>query len=568
MGIFLTILTPDNTVNPQVAFTKNINIASGTHILYVSSDPEKYIDNATSFIASGLTLGQAVVFIDDRGVFKIILQRLFDKGFTQEQIDSLVFTEQNEFYQTEKPLDIEPVLLNFSNLLEPFVKNGTPIRAWGSVKWYPGQSCLDEKLRLYEGAADEFIDKVKCLTVCAYDGMELPATVHMEIMKHHQYIMSDTELAVSGFYKKEKLSPSIAMEESIESSIEKFKDLQQLYTAFIEEMPDSVFITSKGIIVHVNKAGLKLLESEFIEITGQTIWDITDQSSHDLLKERIVALQNREKMVPTEVKLVKADHTTIDVELVTFPFIFEDYHLNETEITIIRDLSERKENERLSIRNEKLGIAGELAASIAHEIRNPLTAIKGFLQLAKEGFTKLDIYTILDSELDRIETIASELLVLGKPVSEKKSKANVGMLLQNVCTFMNSQANMKGVSIDFKCVEKELFIYCNEEQIKQVLINLIKNGIEAIEGSGTVTITAGLRNKLIAIKIEDNGVGIPKHIQHKLGEPFYSTKEKGTGLGIMVCYRIIEQHNGTMEFSSVEGEGTTFIIKLPFVEQE
>jgi signal transduction histidine kinase len=130
---------------------------------------------------------------------------------------------------------------------------------------------------------------------------------------------------------------------------------------------------------------------------------------------------------------------------------------------------------------------------------------------------------------------------------------------------VQSQANMAGIHINIEQIEPNLFIHCNEEQIKQVLINLKKNGIEAIESTGTVKVQVSAQEKTVAIKIKDNGKGIPRHIQHRLGEPFYSTKEKGTGLGIMVCYRIIEQHNGTIEFSSKEGEGTTFIIRLPLL---
>ncbi|WP_246944917.1 ATP-binding protein [Bacillus pinisoli] len=560
----MAITTPENILNPEVAFTKNINIINGTHILYVSSNPDLYIDNAVSYVSSGLTLGQAVVFIDDRGRYNKVVERLFEKGFQQEQVNRIVFAEHNEFYQTEKYLDVKPILRTFSSLLEPLVTSGVPIRAWGRVKWIPGQCCLPEKLREYEGAADDFITKVKCLTVCAYDGEELPSTVMMEIVKHHQYIMSDTEIALSGFYKKEKLSPSIMIDASLENSLEKFKDLQKLYSEFIEEMPDSVFITLNGVIVHINKAGLKLMDCALIELIGKPILEIAEPTSHELLKERLNMLKNDGKMPPTEIKLLKTANETIDVEVVSFPFMFEEY-LNDTEIMVVRDLRERKENEKLAIRSEKLGIAGELAASIAHEIRNPLTAIKGFIQLAKEGFTKVDIFSILDSEINRIETIASELLVLGKPISERKQRSEVGIILQNVCTLMQSQANMAGIHIQCDEIEPNLFIDCNEEQLKQVLINLIKNGIEAIETSGTVKVQLKSHNQKVIIKIEDNGKGIPRHIQHKLGEPFYSTKEKGTGLGIMVCYRIIEQHNGKIEFSSKEGEGTTFMIELPLL---
>lgn len=253
--------------------------------------------------------------------------------------------------------------------------------------------------------------------------------------------------------------------------------------------------------------------------------------------------------------------------MLSFPFLFEDIK-GETTITIPRNLKERKENEKMSIKNEKLGIAGQLAASIAHEIRNPLTAIKGFLKLAQEGSLGIDIYSIIDTEIDRIETIASELLVLGKPISVEIKKSNVKKLLSNVCTLMASLANMENAIINLEDIDNNLFIEYNQEQMKQVFINIIKNSIEALENGGIVSIQAIVNSEHVVVTIKDNGKGIPDYIKNKLGEPFYSTKEKGTGLGLMVCYNIIEQHHGTIDFISEEGVGTIFTINLPLVKED
>ena len=276
-------------------------------------------------------------------------------------------------------------------------------------------------------------------------------------------------------------------------------------------------------------------------------------------------LLHQKPSTPVEETFQSLHGKTIEVETFTFPFVFEN--CKESTMLLVRDIKDRKENQRLVVEAEKLGITGQLAASIAHEIRNPLTSIKGFMALAREGELKLDFISIIDKEIERIETIASELLVLGKPTSMKTVESNATTLLQNSFTLMQSQANMEGVLLEFLSTEEFLPIQCNEEQIKQVFINLIKNAIEATSNNGQILLKIYKQNNKACIEITDNGKGIPEQIQDKLGQPFYSTKENGTGLGLMICYNIIHQHGGTINFKSKENKGTTFNVQLPLIQQ-
>lgn len=151
-------------------------------------------------------------------------------------------------------------------MLQPLVQAGKPLRHWGKVKWSEGENCLVDKLKKYEIGADAVIENLDTFGVCAYDGQKLPASTSIEIMRHHQYIMTDTVFTVSSFYYKERLSPSIKKEFDYEEIIAKLKDVHRHYTHLIEEMPDAVFITSKESIVYANKAALKLLECETDEV--------------------------------------------------------------------------------------------------------------------------------------------------------------------------------------------------------------------------------------------------------------------------------------------------------------
>src|SRR5690606_5088484 len=235
---------------------------------------------------------------------------------------------------------------------------------------------------------------------------------------------------------------------------------------------------------------------------------------------------------------------------------------------IIRDISDRIKAEELMIKSEKLSIAGQLAAGIAHEIRNPLTAIKGFLQLFNDDFDgKQNYFDIIFSELNRIELILSELLLLAKPSEIKFKNKDIRTILRDVVTLLETQAILQNIQINIEFQNEESIITCDENQIKQVFINLIKNSIDAMENGGNIYIRSIVTQEFIYLLFIDEGCGIPKSILDRIGEPFYTTKEKGTGLGLMVSYNIIENHNGEIKVDSKENEGTTFEIMLPRVTE-
>ncbi|OUM94159.1 MAG: hypothetical protein A9Z00_00595 [Thermobacillus sp. ZCTH02-B1] len=219
------------------------------------------------------------------------------------------------------------------------------------------------------------------------------------------------------------------------------------------------------------------------------------------------------------------------------------------------------------IQSEKLAAAGQLAAGIAHEIRNPLTSLKGFLQLLKSGSSsaaKREAYlTIMLEELGRIEQILGELLVLSRPRAAQFARTGIAQMIRHVVLLLQPQAVMRGVEIRVLPIPDEAHIYCDENQIKQVLINIVKNGIEAMEHGGVLTIEAVVNRDTAEIRVTDQGTGIPPDKLDRLGSPFFTTKENGTGLGLTVCYRIVRNHGGRIEVDSRPGEGTTFAIYLP-----
>ncbi|MDF2856377.1 MAG: kinE [Neobacillus sp.] len=234
--------------------------------------------------------------------------------------------------------------------------------------------------------------------------------------------------------------------------------------------------------------------------------------------------------------------------------------------TVFKDVTESAKMQEQLRKSDRLTVIGELAAGIAHEIRNPMTALKGFIQLL-EGSIKSEhamYYSVITSELARIDSIINEFLVLSKPKAIKFQEIDVNQIIKETLDLLSAQAVLYNVQFDAKYESNLTSLYCEPNQLKKVFINIIKNAIEGMPNGGRITITLNQEEKSqIRISIQDEGIGIPKENLKRLGEPFYTSKERGTGLGLMVCYKIIDEHKGTIQVESEEGIGTTFHLTLP-----
>jgi two-component system sporulation sensor kinase B len=239
---------------------------------------------------------------------------------------------------------------------------------------------------------------------------------------------------------------------------------------------------------------------------------------------------------------------------------------------IIMTLIERiiinmKNRERL-FHTERLTVIGELSASVSHEIRNPLTVTNGFLQLLKKSKNlhqdeKRYVEFALQ-ELNRAEKIVTDYLALAKPQSKNMIYSNLEVDTEYTKDLITPYANMHQVDVQYH-FNNSLKINYDKNQIQQCLINLYKNSIEAMKenGGGSLLIDISEQKQNILIKIQDTGIGMTKEEVLRLGKPFYSTKEKGTGLGMLMVYSTIDKLKGKVEVHSVKGIGTTFLITIP-----
>ncbi|WP_254771434.1 HAMP domain-containing sensor histidine kinase [Psychrobacillus sp. OK028] len=213
-----------------------------------------------------------------------------------------------------------------------------------------------------------------------------------------------------------------------------------------------------------------------------------------------------------------------------------------------------------------MNVISQLSASVAHEIRNPMTTVQGFLQLMisdpqlQQNYK--DYIDISLKELNDAQSIINDYLSLAKPHTEGFSNINLSTEVKNVVSLINSYTNIKNIRIE-SSIQDSLYMNGNKVELKQILVNIMKNGIEAMEENGLLTIRLYSKLEEIFIEITDTGSGMTKEQVQKMGTPFYSTKEKGTGVGLTISYQLIHAMKGKVEIDSECGVGTKFTIRFP-----
>ncbi|MFF2483155.1 ATP-binding protein [Paenibacillus sp. NPDC058071] len=348
----------------------------------------------------------------------------------------------------------------------------------------------------------------------------------------------------------------------------KYKMMNTQYKLLVENSMDTIAIISDKRWHYMNAAGLKMFEAERKEdLIGKSIFDVLDEKHHWVAELWQRDRQDEEETgsVPIELEWRTVKGGRLYTELVWTSVHLEGRYEDQV---IIRDISERKKNEELLINSEKLYIAGQLAAGIAHEIRNPLTSLKGFLQLISSGRTEnKNYFGIMKTELVRIESIVSELLMLSKPQIYDFIPLDIRKVLKDTSILLETEATLHDIEMKLQLGNAPLWVKGVENQMKQVFINVIKNAIEAMSSGGSIEVRATLENDgQVAVYIKDEGPGMEKEQLSKIGQPFYTTKEEGTGLGLMVTYKIVDNHQGTITADSEKGEGTVFRIRFPFYD--
>lgn len=330
---------------------------------------------------------------------------------------------------------------------------------------------------------------------------------------------------------------------------------------WIEETTGEVYAIwdNTGVLVYISKSIERLFGYELSMFTHASWSFFLSESDINYLKQKFDNENSQEQFFNVSVRHKNGRYIWCEcfIKKIVDTSYDKTYYFST-----FKDVSDKKEVEEMMVRSEKMSIAGQLAAGVAHEIRNPLTSIKGFLQLLQAGINRKDeYYKIMIDEIEKMEAITSEMLFISKPLTNYLQEESVTDMVSDVVTLLASQAKIKDIEIVHENTTPS-FIYCDKSQIKQVLINLIKNAIEAMDHPGTITITNETKESFVEINIIDEGEGIPQEVIHKLGEPFFTTKQHGTGLGLMITKQILTKHHATMDILQNKEKGSTFSLKF------
>ncbi len=356
----------------------------------------------------------------------------------------------------------------------------------------------------------------------------------------------------------------------LKDTAEELRSTKQYLESLFNHTSDAIHVTDlSGRVIQVNKAFEKIYGWSSESILGKPL----DHIPYGLESEyhELEATVLRGGSV-TDVETVR--HTQggeqIDVSMTMSP-IRDELGAIIAIASISRNITSRKQTEEMIRRSEKLAVVGQIAAGVAHEVRNPLTTLRGFVQLQKQqGTLNASHLDIMLGELDQINMIVSEFLVFAKPQASKQQPVQLESLIRDILMLLESEAKLNNVQFRTELEQNLPSVTGETSQLKQVFVNIVKNGMEAMPKGGLLDIKLAFDpdSQMLELQFSDQGVGISKEDLQRLGEPFFTRKDNGNGLGLMVSQQIIDAHRGTILFSSELGQGTSVHIRLPQSEPD
>lgn len=322
---------------------------------------------------------------------------------------------------------------------------------------------------------------------------------------------------------------------------------------------------NNGHVSELNEYMLSLIRRHYPQLTkeailtqpaGQLFGKYMDQVTFERLKGILLSRQRTNAKIRLE---------SMSYQVFTAPLLY-DSGMSSGVVMIIQDLTE-EEKIRSELDNvERLTLVGQMAAGITHEIRNPMAVVRGFLQLMQEKSPEdlHSYYHIVIEELDRANSIINDFLSLAQSRVSDKEMVQLHSIVEELAPLIWADANLRGQSVELKLSSSMPLLRLNVREIKQLILNLARNGMEAMEAKGVLTLATYEHEDTVQLVITDTGGGIPQSQLKQLFAPFFTTKSQGTGLGLPLCLSIAERHSGTIHLESEVGKGTSVIVTIPF----
>jgi len=336
--------------------------------------------------------------------------------------------------------------------------------------------------------------------------------------------------------------------------------LKNLHENILESLTSGLLtLDLQGKIISLNKTGREILG----ELDGQNLLGKDVSSIIPGLQVDNFSSSQREQI----------SYTRPDGRTLTLGFSSSDLRGTDQElqgyIIIFQDLTEVKELEERLMTSEKMAVLGQLSAGLAHELRNPLSAISGAVEILREDMTPTNeherLIGVATQEVERLNLLVEDFLILTMPIQKNKSSVDLGKIVSDTVDSFTKTIRRSNIEI-VNGIEEEIYVRANSYRLKQAVWNLLMNSIESMPGGGKVTLSSEFQDGKVILKFRDEGRGIDDKIKSRLFDPFFTTKEVGTGLGLAIVQKVIEGYNGEVNVESSPGKGTTFIITLPRIQ--
>jgi len=354
-------------------------------------------------------------------------------------------------------------------------------------------------------------------------------------------------------------------------ALEALKESEDRYRRLVEFSPEAVMVHSEGRILFANPACLESLKASTLNrLLGQPILDFIHPDYRELTLSRVTRiLEKGEPNEWVEQKMVNLEGEILEVETKGTPIHFQG---RPAVLTMIRDIRDRKKNQAMLLRYERLAAVGQVITAIAHEIRTPLSIVGATAQLLREKTGERcewkEETETLWFQTERLRRFFDDILDYSKEMSIKKDTVHPREIMEQALQMARSQApSFKDVEILWDWNEKIPTLIADGLRLEQILVNLIFNSFQALKGKGTVILASHWVSGWLQLEIRDDGPGIPEAILPRLFEPFFTTKKQGTGLGLPISLKIAEAHGGRIDVRNLQPHGTCCTLFLPLAEQ-
>lgn len=363
-------------------------------------------------------------------------------------------------------------------------------------------------------------------------------------------------------------------DEQLVSLLRSLEEEYSLFEAMMDSLYDGLILLDKNNnLVKNNRASERILEMRLTDLQEKKIWDHIEYQN---ISQFIHNAVQREEAKKTALFPINKAMGTTYVEVSVLPLVLEKKVIGT--IIVLKDVTKQKQDEIQRHRLESLASLTNAAASVAHEIKNPLGAMSIHAQLLKKKIDKLEApdttkerllkhITVIDEEIENLNKTVVDFLFAVRPIKFDFTQVNINSLLQNLLSLYEDEFKKNNITVEFDLNNKIAEIMGDERFLRQAFSNIITNAKAAMPNGGHFFISTYQKENSVYIKFEDTGCGISEENMHKIFEPYFTTKAEGTGLGLTLTYKVIKEHGGDIFLQSQIGIGTTFIFSLPILRK-